>query len=212
MSGEDEDGFVSLWPTTLLSRSLPGHDAANRVLALYLQSLDEQTQGLTTQYRDNDLLDQDHPALKWLKACIDRSANDYLLRQGVDYPVRWTLQAWANINRLGDYHNVHNHPRAYLSGTYYVAMPSDTAVVGSRDDLSSGAISFYDPRGAVNMQAIAQDGEVEAEYLLRPSAGTILMWPAWLNHFVHPNLSKEPRISISFNVILKWSDSYLPSQ
>jgi hypothetical protein len=29
---------------------------------------------------------------------------------------------------------------------------------------------------------------------------------------VHPNLSKEPRLSVSFNVMLQWSDDYLPSQ
>jgi hypothetical protein len=29
---------------------------------------------------------------------------------------------------------------------------------------------------------------------------------------VHPNLSAEPRVSISFNVVLKWSHDYLPAQ
>ncbi|MGF1610571.1 MAG: putative 2OG-Fe(II) oxygenase [Kiloniellales bacterium] len=46
----------------------------------------------------------------------------------------------------------------------------------------------------------------------RPSPGLLLLWPAFLFHFVHPNLSREPRISISFNVVLKWSDDYLPRQ
>jgi hypothetical protein len=29
---------------------------------------------------------------------------------------------------------------------------------------------------------------------------------------VHPNLSKDQRISVSFNIVLKWSDHYLPEQ
>jgi len=29
---------------------------------------------------------------------------------------------------------------------------------------------------------------------------------------VHPNLSDETRISLSFNIVLKWSDAYLPQQ
>ena len=45
-----------------------------------------------------------------------------------------------------------------------------------------------------------------------PQAGEILLWPAFLLHFVHPNLSETPRISISFNVMLKWKDDYLPRQ
>ncbi len=40
----------------------------------------------------------------------------------------------------------------------------------------------------------------------------ILLWPAFLNHFVHPNLSKQLRISVSYNVMLKWSEEYLPRQ
>ena len=43
-------------------------------------------------------------------------------------------------------------------------------------------------------------------------AGEILLWPAFLTHFVRPNLSETPRISISFNVVLKWKDDYLPRQ
>jgi hypothetical protein len=38
------------------------------------------------------------------------------------------------------------------------------------------------------------------------------LWPAFLLHFVHPNLSDEKRVSISFNATLKWSEEYLPRQ
>jgi len=64
----------------------------------------------------------------------------------------------------------------------------------------------------VNMGAIRGDPYIEAEYTVMPQPGQILLWPAFLTHFVHPNLSEMPRISISFNVVLKWSDEYLPRQ
>ena len=79
-------------------------------------------------------------------------------------------------------------------------------------DLRPGCITFYDPRGAVNMTAIKRDPYIEAEFTLAPRPGLILLWPAFLHHFVHPNLSEEPRVSISYNVVLKWSDDYLPTQ
>ena len=41
-------------------------------------------------------------------------------------------------------------------------------------------------------------------------AGDILIWPAFLHHMVHVNLSDTPRISVSFNIVLRWRDSYLP--
>ena len=62
------------------------------------------------------------------------------------------------------------------------------------------------------MTAIKGDPQIEAEYTLLPEPGTVLLWPAFLHHFVHPNLSRKPRISISFNLVLKRSDSHLPEQ
>jgi len=43
-------------------------------------------------------------------------------------------------------------------------------------------------------------------------AGEILLWPAFLHHFVHPNLSHDERVSISFNVVLRSSSNLLPDQ
>ena len=205
-------GFLDLWPTTLLQRRLPGAQEANTVLAQVILDLDAKATDLTTDYLGGNFLESEHPAVAWLRNCINKTAIDYLRRGGLDYEVRWSLQGWANVNRFGDYHDLHNHPHAYLSGTYYVAMPDDTEDLPGRRDRRPGAISFYDPRAQANMTAIKGDPQIEAEYTLLPEAGTILLWPAFLHHFVHPNLSRQPRISISFNLVLKRSDDYLPQQ
>ena len=209
----DAEGFVALWPTLLLQRSLPGHELANQELSrLILERDAAHTGDMTTDYRAENLLVHENPAVGWLRECINKTVIDSLKRQGLDYAVNWTLQGWANVNRFGDYHDLHNHPHAYLSGTYYVAMPRPEETVATRPDARPGCISFYDPRGAVNMSAIKGDPQIEAEYTVEPRPGTILLWPAFLFHFVHPNLARAPRISISFNVVLKWSDAYLPRQ
>ena len=124
------------------------------------------------------------------------------------------MQDWANINRFGDYHDLHNHPHAYLSGTYYVSVPAQPGrrELPGRADRTPGAISFYDPRPQANMTAIKGDPQIEAVHLVQPTPGTMLLWPAFLLHLVHPNLSQDQRISISFNVVLKRSESYLPDQ
>ena len=212
MPAADSDGFLQLWPTTLLQRSLPGHEAANQALAALIEKLESANRELTTDYLRDNLLTHEHPAIDWLRECINKTAVDYLQRQGLDYPVDWTLHGWANINRLGDYHDLHNHPHSYLSGTYYVAMPTQKPEAGSRNDLSPGAISFYDPRPQANMNAIRGDGQISPQYTINPQPGMILMWPAFLHHLVHPNLAQQKRISISFNLVLKWSEDYLPAQ
>jgi len=208
----DGQGFLQLWPTTILQRCLPGHEAANVVLRKIIEERGAENENLTTDYLSDNFLAGEHPAVRWLRQCVDTTASDYVRQQGLDYPISWTVQGWANINRFGDYHDLHNHPHSYLSGTYYVAVPEQNHAAVSRKDLSPGAISFYDPRPQANMNAIRGDGQIEAEYTVMPPPGTILMWPSFMHHFVHPNLSQDLRISISFNVVLKWSDDYLPAQ
>ena len=73
-------------------------------------------------------------------------------------------------------------------------------------------ISSYDPRPNVNMVSIKNDPYVDPESTILPEPGLLLLWPTFLNHFVHPNLSKEIRVSVSFNIILKWADYYIPDQ
>lgn len=167
---------------------------------------------LTSDYLSQDFLIINNPVIGWLKECINKSVIDYLQHIGMDYEVKWGLQAWPNINRRGDYHNLHNHPHSYLSGTYYVAVPGTQSLdKANRSDLNPSAISFYDPRGQANMLAIKGDAQVDAEHRVMPSAGMLLLWPSFLHHFVHPNASDELRVSISFNVVLKWRDEYVPT-
>ncbi|MDH3379733.1 MAG: 2OG-Fe(II) oxygenase family protein [Gammaproteobacteria bacterium] len=207
-----QDGFVSLWPTTVLQRQLPGYEAANRVLCNLIEKLEDSNRDLTTDYASDNLLAGDNPTILWLRECINKTVADYFRHFGADYPVDWSLHGWANINRFGDYHDLHNHPHSYLSGTYYVSVPEHMEELETRADVRPGRITFYDPRGAVNMTAIRNDPNIEAEYTVNPVPGMIMLWPAFLHHFVHPNLSKQHRISISYNVMLKWSDDYLPQQ
>ena len=108
--------------------------------------------------------------------------------------------AWANVNRYRDFNEIHQHPGVHWSGVYYVDVPEN-----------SGAIRFFDPRVVRQM---TMPYELYSENLesipysqclqitLDPHTGSMLIFPSWLQHAVHPNETKEPRISISFNIIL----------
>lgn len=209
---ETGDGFVTLWPTILLKRMLPDPQAANEELERLIESLNGRHQDLTTDYRSDNLFTMDTPATTWLRECVNITIGDYFRHLGMDYDIRWSLQAWANVNRFGDYHDYHNHPHAYLSGTYYVRVPGEREELETRNDVRPGRLTLYDPRACANMTAIKDDPYVDPEYTIEPKPGMILLWPAFVNHFVHPNLSKQARLSISFNVMLNWSDDYLPTQ
>lgn len=217
----DENGFIDLWPTRFLQRDIPNAEGANQALLqlimeqekhhLSQQKNNATSKDMTTDYLSSNLFEIDNPVIEWLKTCVNKTVSDYFNEQNLNYRVDWGLQGWANINRQGDYHNLHNHPHSYLSGTYYIEVPAKTDQGRtSRSDLNPSAISFFDPRSQANMQSIRNDDQIDAEYRVQPKAGMIMLWPSFLHHLVHPNLSNQNRVSVSFNVVLKWQDEYLP--
>ena len=197
-----EAQFHALWPTRFMSVSLPGHEQANPVLAQFVLERDGASADMTVQYLNENLFDLSHPAVHWLKSCVMRAVTDYAVAEGLGYQPQFDVQAWANVNRQGDYHNLHNHPHSWLSGTYYVAIPDQGGAARHRSDLNPCSISFFDPRPQANMTAVRGDGQFDPEFRMLPSPGQMFLWPSFLHHLVHPNLVEEPRISISFNVVL----------
>ncbi|MCG6885323.1 MAG: hypothetical protein LJE62_16360 [Silicimonas sp.] len=202
--------FKGLWPTHLMSVVLPGAEQANAVLAELVEAMDAERAQMTTDYLSGDLFAHPHPAMGWLKSCVERGVVDYARGTGVDYPVDFSIQAWANVNRFGDYHDLHNHPHSWLSGTYYIRVPQGEDAPPGREDRTPNAISFFDPRPQANMLAVRGDPQVDPEHRILPQAGQMLIWPAFLHHMVHVNLSHEARLSVSFNIVLRWKDDYLP--
>jgi len=202
--------FHDLWPTQLMHIRLPGADAANPVLAGVLMERNAGLEDMTVDYTSDNLFSSEHPAVQWLHQCCNRAILDYAARAGINYELDWTVQGWGNVNFRGDYHNLHNHPHSWLSGTYYVNVPDQSDAETYRSDLNPGAISFFDPRGQANMNAIRGDGQVDPEHRILPTGGDMLLWPAFLHHLVHPNMAEVPRISVSFNVVLKWKPEYMP--
>ena len=212
--------FGRFWPTVIARRRLPGHAPRNEAIAALLLDMDRQSEQLTTRYQGVDLLAMSNPDIAWLRKGVDETVGAYLTRVGIAYPVRWHLQAWPNVNRAGDYHAPHNHAWCYLSGTYYVQVPeADVEADSSGEQVprakatrgqSPGAISFYNPRpGAGLARRTRTRAAQETAFTLLPEPGTVLLWHASLNHLVHPNLADEPRISISFNVVLEWANHYV---
>lgn len=195
--------FTRLWPTLVARAQLANHEQHDPGLVALAERLDADTEQITSRYQALDVLAMDDADVRWLRAGIDQVIDRYLRGVGVDYGVRWDVRGWANINRQGDYHSPHNHGWSYLSGTYYVRVPQQPPGEGAREP---AAISFYDPRGAVNMLACEAEILSQHEFRVRPSAGTLLLWNSFLNHSVHPNMAQVTRVSISFNVALRWTE------
>jgi uncharacterized protein (TIGR02466 family) len=104
----------------------------------------------------------------------------------------WTLNAWANVNRAGDFNQTHTHPGATWSGVYYV---DD----GEADPNAPGAaLQLFDPDPA---RANLFFPELStANVLFRPQPGLMVLFPSYVPHAVPPHRGPRERISIAFNV------------
>jgi uncharacterized protein (TIGR02466 family) len=100
-------------------------------------------------------------------------------------------QGWMNVNEYGHFNWCHTHPESALSGVYYVKTPNNC-----------GNIEFQNPSmDLMTSMKVKKYNAFNSSSIVVPSEeGTMYIFPSWLPHKVHPNLSNEERISISFNL------------
>ena len=120
-----------------------------------------------------------------------RDILDYLRVAEVAFEI---TGCWANVNAPGAAHGLHSHPNNFLSGVYYVRVPS-----------GGDTINFHDPRsqtGILRPPVVELTADNTDQVVVRVSEGTVLLFPAWLPHSVDANRGDRDRISVSFNVML----------
>ena len=109
-----------------------------------------------------------------------------------DIPDRFRFTAWGVILDEGAYQVPHIHPSAWLSGVYYVALPSS---LGADDDGTAGWIEFGRPYWDFQIRA-----EPETR-LIEPEEGLMLLFPSYMFHRTLPFTGPGERISIAFDVL-----------
>ena len=99
------------------------------------------------------------------------------------------LQSWVNLHDRGGFNFLHMHEGSLLSGSFYLQVPP-----------GSGEFVFRDPRPGV-LHGFIKGGvpNGHADIHLTPSAGLLVLFPCWMEHYVEPHDSDEPRITIAFN-------------
>lgn len=102
--------------------------------------------------------------------------------------------AWININRYKDCNRTHSHPGCVISGVFYIKVPQN-----------SGSIRFHHPAAEVVERdwrnIIVEYTELNSSmWKFTPLEKQLILFPSWLMHEVEQNMSKQDRISISFNI------------
>ncbi|GLQ98150.1 TIGR02466 family protein [Dyella mobilis] len=137
---------------------------------------------------DNAVLQQ--PAFADLLGVTRGYCAQAFAEMGLGNPA-FALQSWVNIHDRGGFNFQHLHEGALLCGTFYLQVPE-----------GSGALVFKDPRlGVLNSFAKGNGANAYKDIQLRPSAGLLVLFPHWLEHFVEPHGNDLPRICIPFNAV-----------
>jgi tetratricopeptide (TPR) repeat protein len=103
----------------------------------------------------------------------------------------WVLRVWGVILNEGGFQAPHLHPLGWLSGVYYLQLPPE--MESNRE--KAGWLEFGVP--PARLSAVSPP----AIHSVEPKAGRLILFPSYFYHRTRPFVSKQPRISIAFDVV-----------
>jgi|TARA_R110002096_G_scaffold289975_1_gene484265 uncharacterized protein (TIGR02466 family) len=162
-------------------------------------------------WQSNDIAEEKHEEFIKLKEEMAHYVNLYHSKafQGMVFEKNVSqsiANMWVNNNGKHQYNDWHVHPSATLSGAYYI----------KHDGVENGNIEFKNPNfpqtqlqahwgigSSYNLNIIKTSNAMTAGIVsITPKPNQLLIFPAWLEHRVKPNLNDNSRISLSFNSII----------
>lgn len=199
---------LPLFETPVFAFEVPGTDELNAGLARQLLDERKANSSLHVSNRGGwhsvpDLARRQDPIFHDLGELLVehfRLVTDQVARvRGIHPPPSYglSLTAWAMVMDHGHYTVTHDHPDATWSSAYYVD-PGDPP---DEEHPESGCLTLIDPRrGAAPVVGLDL---FPTSYTIRPSPGLLIIFPGWLQHYVHPYRGRRPRVSVAANATLR---------
>jgi len=189
-----------LFPTPLFRFEVAEADKLNASLLKEIAKRREAEGGVTRSNRrgwhsDSDFFERKEPAQSSLAHLLLRmiAQATQTVAPDSDYStIELVCDGWINVNPRGAYNAPHDHAGAFWSGTYHVEVPE-------QGDDDAGAIEFLSPHKPLPGLGMIKAPITADKRQYRPKAGTVLLFPASLLHWVHPNDSNSDRVTIAFN-------------
>ena len=184
-----------LFPTRIWQASLPAlapHLQQWIAAVLALRAAHPQAAGRTNRqgWNSEDMSILEQPVFAPLRQAIHAGCAAALGEMGVRGG-GFALQSWINLHNRGGFNFLHVHEGCLLSGCFYLSVPA-----------GSGKLVFRDPRpGVIHGYVKGAVPNGYSDIRLAPETGLLVLFPCWMEHFVEPHESDEPRISISFNAV-----------
>jgi uncharacterized protein (TIGR02466 family) len=141
-------------------------------------------------WNSEDMAVLERPDFAALKQSIHRACASALGEMGRGQ-APFSLQSWVNMHDRGGFNFLHMHEGTLLSGSFYISVPP-----------GSGQFVFRDPRpGVIHGPVKGGMPNGHGDVHLTPSAGLLVLFPCWIEHYVEPHENDEPRIAIGFNAL-----------
>jgi uncharacterized protein (TIGR02466 family) len=179
-----------IWQAQLAPVAPQMESWAKTVLAMRAASPAPAGRTVRQGWNSGDMAVLERPDFAVLKRAIGAACTTVLGEMGRSN-VAFSLQSWINMHDRGGFNFLHMHEGSLLSGSFYLCVPP-----------GSGAFVFRDPRPGVlhgSIKGGVPNGHADVH--LTPSAGLLVLFPCWMEHYVEPHDSDEPRITIAFNVL-----------
>ncbi|MDQ3025741.1 MAG: putative 2OG-Fe(II) oxygenase [Pseudomonadota bacterium] len=101
--------------------------------------------------------------------------------------------AWSVRLRSGGHHADHVHPHGWISSACYIALPSGMGTSAESKD-RAGWLRLGKP-------PVSTVPALDADHYVRPEAGRLVLFPAYMWHGVEPFEGESPRLSVAFDVV-----------
>ena len=105
-------------------------------------------------------------------------------------PQTWRIDMWGVVLNTAGHQSAHMHPGGWVSGVYYVELPSQIDAIAS-----AGWIEFGRP--PVELGRVSES-ELR---VIRPEVGKLVLFPSYVFHQTVPFISNQQRISVAFDVL-----------
>ncbi|MDO9411959.1 MAG: putative 2OG-Fe(II) oxygenase [Pseudolabrys sp.] len=150
-------------------------------------------------WRNNRIMESPLPACRAFAAEIHRQVARYIaaLPASDDHPfiascpAAYKIGAWAVVSGSEGHHVAHIHPKAWLSGVYYVVRPE----ISRETHSNKGWLRVGPPE---RLDA-AQSGWQQR--LVEPEPGHLVLMPGYFYHGTEPLGVEQERICIAFDVM-----------
>ena len=122
---------------------------------------------------------------EWVEQCLSDIKDEQELQ--LDGYLKVSAM-WGNMvpRESGGKHTPHRHANSYVSGIYYLTEGAPTVFL---DPVYARSLSSLEIPALNNQDSLT----------IEPRAGTMVVFPSYVQHFTQPHYGKDNRLSIAWN-------------